>query len=105
MLKQYVIILLVMPKSNANSQLEEIKSNGAETEAPPENLTNKAKLVLKKNDQGTFTIPAQGIYPHQWLWDSCFISIGMRHYDLERAKLEIFSILKGQWSNGWSRTW
>lgn len=61
---------------------------------------DEAKEVLKKNNHGTFTIPASGIYPHQWLWDSCFIAIGLRHYDVGRAQDELKSILRGQWTNG-----
>ena len=63
-------------------------------------LGDQAKKVLAANDQGSFTIPAHGLYPHQWLWDSCFIAIGLRHEDVERAKLEILSVLQGQWKNG-----
>lgn len=63
-------------------------------------LRELAESVLKKNDQGNFTIPAHGLYPHQWLWDSCFISIGLRHVDIERAKIELLSLLRGQWKNG-----
>ena len=58
------------------------------------------KTVLQKNHRGNFTIPARGLYPHQWLWDSCFIAIGLANYDMERAKLEILSLLRGQWKNG-----
>ncbi len=63
-------------------------------------LLDGAKAVLEMNDQGSFTIPAEGLYPHQWLWDSCFISIGLRHYNVDRAKQEIMSLLRGQWANG-----
>ncbi|HSX36012.1 MAG TPA: trehalase family glycosidase [Patescibacteria group bacterium] len=63
-------------------------------------LLSRAKEILKQNDRGLYTIPAEGLYPHQWLWDSCFIAIGQRHYDVERAKIEILSLLRGQWSNG-----
>lgn len=63
-------------------------------------LRNAAQNVLELNDQGSFTIPAHGIYPHQWLWDSCFIAIGLRHLNVDRAKLELESILRGQWRNG-----
>lgn len=63
-------------------------------------LLAAAKDVLKHNDRGLYTIPAKGMYPHQWLWDSCFIAIGRRHYDIERAKIEIVSLLRGQWENG-----
>jgi len=63
-------------------------------------IADKAQAVLAKNDRGLYTIPAARLYPHQWLWDSCFIAIGQRHYDVERAKMEILSLLRGQWSNG-----
>jgi hypothetical protein len=63
-------------------------------------IAERAIAVLQKNDQGSFTIPAEDLYPHQWLWDSCFIAIGQRHYDIERAQTEILSLLAAQWSNG-----
>ncbi len=63
-------------------------------------LQEGAEAVLEMNDQGSFTIPAEGLYPHQWLWDSCFISMGLRHYNIDRAKQEIMSLLRGQWANG-----
>lgn len=56
--------------------------------------------VLVDNDRGSHTIPAPGLYPHQWLWDSCFIAIGQRHYDVARAQQELLSLLRGQWHNG-----
>jgi len=71
-----------------------------EDNKPEDDLLNQAKTVLENNDQGSFTIPAEGLYPHQWLWDSCFIAIGLRHYDTERAKQEVLSLLRGQWANG-----
>lgn len=63
-------------------------------------LLTQAKAVLEMNDRGNYTQPAHGLYPHQWLWDSCFIAIGLRHLDTERAKLELLSLLRGQWHNG-----
>ncbi|HVU59282.1 MAG TPA: trehalase family glycosidase [Candidatus Saccharimonadales bacterium] len=63
-------------------------------------LLAQAKAVLTANDRGNFTIPAEKLYPHQWLWDSCFVAIGQRHYDVERAKLELLSLLRAQWKNG-----
>jgi hypothetical protein len=63
-------------------------------------LLESASAVLKQNDRGLYTIPAEGLYPHQWLWDSCFIAIGLRHLDVERAKIELLSLLRAQWSNG-----
>ncbi len=70
-----------------------------ETTAPL-NIFDEASEVLKSNDHGSYTVPAPNLYPHQWLWDSCFIAIGLRHLDIDRAKTEILSLLLGQWHNG-----
>lgn len=64
-------------------------------------LEEAAKIVLQMNDCGEYTAPTNiGLYPHQWLWDSCFTAVGIRHYDVERAKIELSSLLRGQWTNG-----
>jgi hypothetical protein len=97
-----------------NEKIEEIpdeRVGGQPEEAVPEqttepepvaelNFEDAAKAVLAHNDHGNFTFPSPTLYPHQWLWDSCFIAIGLRHADIERAKIEILSILRGQWANG-----
>ena len=56
--------------------------------------------VLRNNDRGTHTVPSPGLYPQQWLWDSCFSAIGWSHIDPERAKQELLSLVHGQWHNG-----
>lgn len=56
--------------------------------------------VLKQNDSGGWTRPAAHLYPHQWLWDSCFIAIGLRHLNPSRAQKEINNLFRGQWKNG-----
>ncbi|HWB38893.1 MAG TPA: trehalase family glycosidase [Candidatus Saccharimonadales bacterium] len=63
-------------------------------------VIEQAKAVLAKNDRGLYTQPASNLYPHQWLWDSCFVAIGLRHLDVERAKTELSSLMRGQWHNG-----
>lgn len=68
--------------------------------AEHDQLIKDAKAVLKQNDFKLFTSPAGKLYPHQWLWDSCFIAIGLRHYNVGRAQQELKSLLRGQWSNG-----
>jgi hypothetical protein len=69
-------------------------------EEPQADLLEAAKTVLQLNNVGSHTIPAHGLYPHQWLWDSCFIAIGLRHYDIERAQTELLNLFRGQWANG-----
>lgn len=64
-------------------------------------LIKKAISVLDANFQeGGFTIPSKGLYPFQWKWDSGFIAIGFAHYDVEKAKTEIRTLLDTQWGNG-----
>lgn len=66
-----------------------------------EQLIEKAIEVLDNNFQdGGFTIPCKGLYPFQWKWDSGFIAIGFAHYDLNKAKSEIATLLDAQWENG-----
>ncbi len=86
------------------TQKEQLKDEAIKNTDPKPttatDIVSLAKDVLARNDHGTYTIPAAGLYPYQWLWDSCFVVIGIRHYDIERAKIEILSLLRGQWSNG-----
>jgi hypothetical protein len=63
-------------------------------------LVEGAAAVLEINYRGNYTVPAPHLYPHQWLWDSCFIAIGLRHTDIDRAKKELLSLTRGQWHNG-----
>jgi len=64
-------------------------------------LIEKAVTVLRENDiDGRRTKASARLYPHQWLWDSCFIAIGYRHFDINRAMNEIRGLLEGQWLNG-----
>ncbi len=63
-------------------------------------LIEQCELTLRQNDLGAWTRPAPGLYPHQWLWDSCFIAIGLSHGDVKRAQVEIDSLFRGQWKNG-----
>jgi hypothetical protein len=64
------------------------------------NLVARAQDVLAQNRRGTWTCPSAAVYPHQWLWDSCFIAIGVARYDPWRAADEIRALFRGQWGNG-----
>jgi hypothetical protein len=59
-----------------------------------------ATRVLERNWRGGYTVPAGGLYPHQWSWDSAFIAIGLRHISPRRAQLELDSLLGAQWTDG-----
>ncbi len=66
-----------------------------------ETLLKKSVIdVINANDRGTHTVPAEKLYSHQWLWDSCFVAIGLRHMNIKRAQHEVLRLLHGQWANG-----
>lgn len=64
-----------------------------------DDIVERMHKVLKENDRGGHTSPAK-LYPHQWLWDSAFVAIGLRHLDAERAAEEVANLVRGQWANG-----
>lgn len=72
----------------------------ATTTAQHTELLTAARAVLETNWTGSHTLPATGLYPHQWSWDSAFIAVGLRHVDVERAQLELESLLGAQWQDG-----
>lgn len=59
-----------------------------------------ATRVLADNWRGSYTVPAGGLYPHQWSWDSAFIAVGLRHISPRRAQQELDAILSAQWRDG-----
>ena len=59
-----------------------------------------AAEVLLSNWRGRYTVPASGLYPHQWSWDSAFHAIGLRHLSPLRAQQELESLLSAQWDDG-----
>lgn len=63
-------------------------------------LHDLASEILQENDRGRFTVPSGHLYPHQWAWDSGFAAIGWAHLDLQRASLELETLLGGQWDDG-----
>ncbi|MGB0092033.1 MAG: hypothetical protein WBP81_05815 [Solirubrobacteraceae bacterium] len=64
-------------------------------------LTGLCRAVLSANwREGrrgdtpfSYTAPSPGRYPWQWYWDSCFAAIAWRHFDRERGRAELSSLL------------
>jgi glycogen debranching enzyme len=77
-----------------------VRSIAEMPESPRAALTRQALEVLEHNRRGDWTCPADGIYPNQWLWDSCFVAIGLARHDPGRAAGELRALLRGQWANG-----
>ena len=63
-------------------------------------LDDQARLVLARNDRGGYTVPAAGLYPYQWNWDSAFAAWGFSTFDVDRAWLELETLFSAQWEDG-----
>ena len=46
------------------------------------------------------TAAAPRLYPHMWSWDAAFVSIGLASLSVERAIVELDTLLSAQWANG-----
>jgi hypothetical protein len=51
------------------------------------------------SDRG-YCWPNKKVYPHMWLWDSCFHSIAWSSFHDKRAVLELSQVMKKQFPNG-----
>ncbi|XP_024386377.1 mannosylglycerate hydrolase MGH1 [Physcomitrium patens] len=56
--------------------------------------------VLRMNDRGGYTVPAEGLYPFQWNWDSAIVSAGWAVFDEERSWEELETLFSDQWADG-----
>jgi hypothetical protein len=65
-----------------------------------EALAARAAYVLRSNDLGTMTAAAPRLYPHMWSWDAAFIAVGLARLTVDRAILELETLLGAQWSTG-----
>ena len=66
----------------------------------PAALAARAAYVLRGNDLGTMTTAAPTLYPHMWSWDAAFVAIGLAAINLDRATLELDTLLAAQWKTG-----
>lgn len=63
-------------------------------------LAARAREVLEHNRRESWTCPSTTLYPHQWLWDTCFTAIGLARHDPQRGARELRALFRGQWANG-----
>ncbi len=59
-----------------------------------------AELMQAAWREPGFCVPNGQVYPHQWLWDSCFHSIIWAHLGSERAVVELSGALAHQADDG-----
>ena len=65
-----------------------------------QDLIEKARAVIARNDCGHYTVPTRGLYPYQWNWDSALSALGIAHFDEARAWTEIETLFLHQWEDG-----
>jgi hypothetical protein len=63
-------------------------------------LADRAAAVLRANDRVTMTTAAPLLYPHMWSWDAAFIAVGLSALSIERAVVEMDTLLAAQWRTG-----
>ncbi len=56
--------------------------------------------LLRANDRGSMTAAAPRLYPHMWSWDAAFVAIGLASVNIERAVVELDTLLSAQWATG-----
>ncbi len=64
-------------------------------------LRQRALAILEANHRDGYTVPAQGLYPYQWCWDSGPIALGwaaVGRWDDAWGELE--RLLSAQWPSG-----
>ncbi|TQF74631.1 glycogen debranching protein [Rhodococcus spelaei] len=66
----------------------------------PTQLAARAAYLLRGNDLGTMTSAAPRLYPHMWSWDAAFVAVGLAPLSVERAVVELDTLLDAQWRNG-----
>ncbi len=79
-------------------------------QAGMEQLKREAARILAENRRTghadwngqdyAYVVPSAGSYPFQWFWDSCFHAIALTHVNLDWAKQEIETLLKGATPSG-----
>ena len=62
----------------------------------PTQLSARAAYLLRGNDLGVMTTAAPLLYPHMWSWDAAFVSIGLASLTVERAVVELDTLLSAQ---------
>jgi hypothetical protein len=67
-----------------------------------DDLRRAARELLERHwdDARGYCVPNPNVYPHLWLWDSCFHAICWAHLDDPRSLREFDAVLAGQLAGG-----
>lgn len=78
----------------ANGKLQKTRKKACDI------LFSNSDKVWRNGSAVRRTVPSRENYTHQWLWDSATCAMGLIHVDPQRAYDEVYSVLSGQWKNG-----
>ena len=90
-------VTLPICKSPGTSQNERV---AFDLSFAPTQLAARAAYLLRGNDLGSMTSAAPLLYPHMWSWDAAFVAVGLAPLSVERAVVELDTLLSAQWTNG-----
>ncbi|XP_073390580.1 mannosylglycerate hydrolase MGH1 isoform X2 [Physcomitrium patens] len=80
--------------------LDHVDEQQTEAYKKLEVLLTYSRQILTENDLGGYTIPAKGLYPYQWNWDSALVAMGWATFDEARAWEEMTKLFSAQWDDG-----
>ncbi|WP_291767887.1 amylo-alpha-1,6-glucosidase [Caldivirga sp. UBA161] len=63
-------------------------------------LTNRCSIPNHPALRKPFNMPSKYVFKHQWLWDSSFHAIVLRHYDANMAMEELENLIMNQKPDG-----
>jgi mannosylglycerate hydrolase len=76
-------------------------AGGAHDRMTDAQLRDAARAVLEKNRHGDYTVPAIGLYPYQWCWDTGPIILGWASLgEWDHAWGELDKLMSAQWESG-----
>lgn len=64
------------------------------------NQKTGVKAIGGEETEFSYACPAVQVYPHQWLWDSCFHAIVQSRFDPQRARAELRTLLSSMREDG-----
>lgn len=66
------------------------------------NVKKGVAATSKGQFEYTYTCPSRAVYPHQWLWDSCFHTIIASRFNRQLAKAELRTLASRIQDNGFT---
>jgi hypothetical protein len=91
-----------MPEHTRQAPLANARRESMTHDPTADVLRTAARQLLERHwdDKRGYCVPNPDVYPHLWLWDSCFHAISWAHLGDGRARREFDAVLQGQLDGG-----